>query len=512
MAPHHAVDGAGRGDPVHRAVGRGDACVHGVLARGHPRQPGLARRAGARLPPAPPRPRRVRALGSLVVAGIDHRRVAVGCGRGRAVPGLAGPRGAAHRLPVRRRDRRPQSHGRLQAVVLRLRAAGAAAADRARRVGSRHGAPVHRDRDDGGARVPAGLRPPPERRAHPFARDPPRERRPHRRIAGADPRRARRARHRRDREPRQEPVPRGRQPRPAPAAACDGPVRRGARHQGARAGTEAARQQHPRVGGCARSAVRAAPRPVASRRRRPRPGARRRPAAAAAVEAARRIRAAGSGRGPRTGGGGHDGDGRQRSAAARADPAQPGRQCAALHPERRRGGRRAPARRRPAHRRDRQRHRHRARDAGPDLRRVRPGRPGAAPAQRRQGHGARPRDRPPPGRAARASAGGCLAARLRLALFGAPRARAGAPAATRSSPATARRHPPRRWKHDAGRAHGGGDRRRPRRGRRDAGALHRVGRHGRRRRPRRYGPARARRAGSGRPPPGRRLGRGRHRG
>ncbi len=124
---------------------------------------------------------------------------------------------------------------------------------------------VHGDRDDGRARVPAGLRPPPQRRADALAGDPVRERRPDRRAAAADAQGRGRPRRRRDREPREEPVPRRGQPRPAPAAARAGALRRRAGDEGARARAEAAGREHPRFGRRARGPVRPAARPVAAR-------------------------------------------------------------------------------------------------------------------------------------------------------------------------------------------------------------------------------------------------------
>ena len=80
---------------------------------------------------------------------------------------------------------------------------------------------------------------------------------------------------RRGRQPRQDAVLRRRQPRPAPAAARDGPVRRGAAPAQPRPGGGLAGEQHQRVGGRAGRPVRRAARHHAHRhrRRRRQPGA-----------------------------------------------------------------------------------------------------------------------------------------------------------------------------------------------------------------------------------------------
>ena len=101
----------------------------GVLARAYRRAQPVRRRRGA--------------LG--LATGPSARRWPARCG---ARPPsrcfrIAGLPGAVHRLPVRRDPRRAQPHRGLQAVVLRLRAGGAGAADRARRARGRPGAPVH---------------------------------------------------------------------------------------------------------------------------------------------------------------------------------------------------------------------------------------------------------------------------------------------------------------------------------------------------------------------------------
>ena len=72
----------------------------------------------------------------------------------------------------------------------------------------------------------------------------------------------------RGREPGQDAVLHRRQPRPAPAAARDGPVRRGAAPAHPRARGGAARQQHQRIGRCARGPVLRAARHHADRQRR----------------------------------------------------------------------------------------------------------------------------------------------------------------------------------------------------------------------------------------------------
>ena len=231
----------------------------GVLARAYRRaQPGARRMA----------------LGSVLGGRLDARRRAVGRRGGRDVSRVAAVPGAVHRLPVQRHPRRTQPHRGLPAVVLRIRAGGARAADRARRDRRRSGASLHRAGAGRRARFRARLRTPGQRRADAVARDALREPRPDRRAQGADRSGAGGARRRRDSEPRQEPVSRGGEPRPAPAAARDGTVRRGARREGARSRRQAARREHPRVGRGARGAVRAAPRPVAAGSRRAAPGAR----------------------------------------------------------------------------------------------------------------------------------------------------------------------------------------------------------------------------------------------
>ena len=114
----------------------------------------------------------------------------------------------------------------LQAVVLRLRAAGAGAADRARRGRGRSVHFYHRRGDAGRARVHSGFRAQPQRPDDAVADDTLRERRPDRRAHARDRCGRPRARHRRSRQSRQDPVPRRGQPRPAPAAARARPVRR----------------------------------------------------------------------------------------------------------------------------------------------------------------------------------------------------------------------------------------------------------------------------------------------
>ena len=190
------VDAARRGAVCAACCGsRRRPLADGGVAGAHPRQPGVARRAGARLAPRAAGTRRRRARwGALLGGRLDARRRAVGRRRGRDVPGVALAPGAAHRLPVRRGPGRAQPHRRLQAVVLRLRAPRAGAADRARGLRGRPGAPVHRAGDGRRAGVRAGVRASGERRADPIAGDALRERRPHRRAQGADARRARRAR------------------------------------------------------------------------------------------------------------------------------------------------------------------------------------------------------------------------------------------------------------------------------------------------------------------------------
>ena len=115
----------------------------GGVGRADRREPGMARRARARVAPAAARHRCDAALGSLLVGRVDAGRRAVGTRRARHVSAIGGAPGAAHRVPVRRRAGRTQPHRGVPAVVLRVRAAGAGAADRARRARRRPGAPVH---------------------------------------------------------------------------------------------------------------------------------------------------------------------------------------------------------------------------------------------------------------------------------------------------------------------------------------------------------------------------------
>ncbi len=418
MAPHHRVDAARRGHPVHRAVGRGRARPHGGLARRHRRQPGMAWRARQGVSARSTGRRRCPAVGPLLVVRLRAGRRAVGCRGGRDVSGIDGARGAADRVPLRRHPGRSQPHRGLQAVVLRLRAAGARATHRACSDAGGYRACVHGDRDGRGARVRARLRSSPQRRAHPFARDALRKRGPDRRAAGADPQRPGRAGRGGDGEPREEPVPRRRQPRPAPAAACDGPVRRGTGRPRTRAGVEAAGGQHSRIRGGARKPVRATPRPVASRCRRSHPRAGGHAAATAVRATRRRFRAAGR-RARSVALAGPDGARRrQRPGAARANPAQPRGQRAALHARRRRGRRRAPAWRHRAHRRRRHRYRHRPRISRTHLRRIRAGGHRAEEPCGRARHGTWACHRAPARPAPRAHARAVVGTGARLALFG----------------------------------------------------------------------------------------------
>ncbi len=193
----------------------------GVLARAYRRaQPAVAD---------------ARALGTLLGRRLDARRRAVGRRRRRDVPASPSYQalfivclfsvilGGLNLTAVYK----PSFYGFVLAAL--------AAADRARRDRGRPGAPLHGAGAGRRARLRAGVRAPAQRRADAVARDALRERRPHRRAEGADRGRARGTRRRRDRESREEPVPRRGEPRSAPAAARDGTVRRGARRAGARA-------------------------------------------------------------------------------------------------------------------------------------------------------------------------------------------------------------------------------------------------------------------------------------
>ncbi len=211
----------------------------------------------------PPRRRRM-AMGSLLGRRVDAGRRAVGRRRARHVSRVAGLPGALHRLPVQRHPRGIEPHRGLSAVVLRVRPRVARAAHRARRDRGGSGAPVH---GAGAGRRPGlrpGLRAPAERRADAIAGDALREHRPHRRAQGADRGGAGGAHRCREGEPRKEPVPGRGEPRPASAPARDGTVRGRACRAGARPRRQAARRQHPRVGGSARRTLRAASRPVAA--------------------------------------------------------------------------------------------------------------------------------------------------------------------------------------------------------------------------------------------------------
>ena len=76
---------------------------------------------------------RSRALGRLLVGGLGDRRCVVGACGHRDVSRFAAASSASDRLPFQRRAGRPQSHRRLQAIVLQLRAGGARSARRPRR-------------------------------------------------------------------------------------------------------------------------------------------------------------------------------------------------------------------------------------------------------------------------------------------------------------------------------------------------------------------------------------------
>ena len=138
LAAHHAVD----------AARRGALLAFAMWSQVTPRRGGwrgsrwssvnqvwrwrLARSVAA----AAARARRRAALGTLL-----GRRLGAGaahCGdwpRSSMFPASAAAPGAADRVPVRRRARRAQPHRRVPPVVLRLRAAGAGAADRPRGAG-----------------------------------------------------------------------------------------------------------------------------------------------------------------------------------------------------------------------------------------------------------------------------------------------------------------------------------------------------------------------------------------
>ena len=184
-------------------------------------------------------------------------------------PAVTAAPGAAHRLHLRRGARRTEPHGRLSAVVLRLRAAGARAAHRACRARGRPGAPVYGPGDGGRARLHPRVRAPVERRADALARDALREHRPDRGIEGQVARGPRSAHRCGNCESFEVAAARRGEPRPAAAAARAGPLQRRAGGTRIRRRVAAAGRQRATRGGGARGPVRAAARPLAPRNRIP---------------------------------------------------------------------------------------------------------------------------------------------------------------------------------------------------------------------------------------------------
>ena len=148
------------------------------------RESGMARCPRAGVGTAASRHRGHAALGSLLVRRVDAGRRIVGTRIAGHVSAIGGPPGAADRVRIRRRVGRTQPHGSVPALVLRVRAAGAGSADRARRAGRRPGPPVYGAGDDGRAGVHPRLRAPVERCAHPIAGNAVRKHRPHRGAKG----------------------------------------------------------------------------------------------------------------------------------------------------------------------------------------------------------------------------------------------------------------------------------------------------------------------------------------
>ena len=331
----------------------------GRVAGGDPRQPGLARSVGARVPARQSADRRCCTLGRVLDGGRNARGRPLGRCRRRDVSRPACLPGAVHRLPVRRDPRRPVPHRCVQAGVLWLCAGGPRAADRAGGDRGRPGASFHCRRAGRRADLRPCLRTSSQRRHHPVAHDAPRKRGPHPRAQGADRGSARGARRRRDREPREKSVPCRGEPRLASTAARNGPLRGRACRESTRPRSDPARREHPRVGGSARASLRRASRPVAARRRRAatRTGGHR---LATALRAAHsRFRAASAGGGTHARRRADASCGGDRPGAARAGAPQSPRQCRALHAGGWHRPRRATARARRSHRRRRHRHRHR---------------------------------------------------------------------------------------------------------------------------------------------------------